>query len=186
MKHVATHYSSKVVKGRGTNDAIKGCGAEQDKALLKRLRDEVHYDYFNPPIILPYETHLAILEFLRSTCYRNLSYDAGYELLGYLQWKTHLEGVIGKASGMAARLMGPERATKLFVNGMSVGLPFGKHVMEEYHKGYARYHQYGISDPPAFTRGTIRAGLETAGARRIKIISKQIAPLENIFEATWG
>jgi uncharacterized protein (TIGR02265 family) len=174
----------KLIEGDSSQEVVRGSAAN-NQALQLSLKERFNYDYRNPPVTLPYDTYLAIIEHLRNALYPHKSREEGYEAIGEAAVEGHFMGTVGKVNKIAARMMGPVRSADLFIRARDKALLFGEHKMEEIHNGYLRYHVKGVPEIPAFVRGILRAALASTGVKNIAVKSQIISPEEVIYEATW-
>lgn len=174
------------ISGGDVRQIIRGSAARQNPELLEQIRQRFNFDYKNPPITLGYDTFLAIAEFLRQKLYPNLKNDEALEKLGYDMVQSYMDKPIGKVNRIAAKMSGPEATTDLIVNSMSSIISFGRYVVEEVRPGFARFHMYNLPGQPALVGGIIKASMELAQVREIKIKASSVATDEAIYEVTWN
>jgi uncharacterized protein (TIGR02265 family) len=175
----------KLVHNQGIEEVVKGCGVADNPALLATLKTKFGYDYHNPPAAFECANMVAMYDYIREQIYPYVTFDTGFEKIGYYGVQEHFNGFVGKANKLAAKLLGAERATEIFLKAVKTAFPWGEPEMEELRKGFARFRMQKVLIPPSYMRGVIKAGLEAAGAKNIVIAITVKHPEDFWLDCSW-
>lgn len=177
--------SHKKLAGDVAIHPIKGSKAANNPEILQTIRERFNLDYHNPPITMPHEDYLEMLEYLRQVLFPEKNYEAGYEALGVCILQGHFQGVVGQVNRIAARIISAEKSIEIYLKANNNAVPFGQYTLDELGKHHARYRQTGVPGPPALERGIVKASIEATGAKNVRVTSVEHAKENIVYEITW-
>ncbi len=166
-------------------DLIIGNGLAGQSAFLLSLKQQFDYDYAQPPLNLPLETYINIIEHARQTLFAANPKAEVYFQLGTASLDGHFQSPIGQINKIAVRMFSIEKAAQLYIKTQKYNYPFGQHQMEEVRKGYLRYRRSNVPTPPDFTCGVINYLVKLSGGKNVIVTHKVMGPVEILYEAQW-
>jgi uncharacterized protein (TIGR02265 family) len=177
--------SERLVPASLVKELIEGNNIQQTPSYIEILKEEYHYDYNQPYLNIAIETYLAVIDFVRRTCYPDKTIAEGYFWCGYNSIEGHFQGPVGKINRIALRMFSFEKLTELYLKTQHFNYPWGKHEYEELRKDYLRYHRRGVPTPPDYTRGVLSYLMGKISGKEVEIIATVLEPEDVIYEIRW-
>lgn len=167
----------------GTLDAVRTLGGEE---LMRRCLDacgqDRFVDFFNYPISMQLRIISTAMETLEK---RYGSADEALRHLGRRSAQDFLESTAGR---MMVRLAGgdPKRLLSSIPSAYRVSMSYGQHSIQWTGPRSGRLVMKREFMPHPVHAGVVSALLDVAGAREVKVVSRQTGPLDSECEFTWS
>ncbi len=174
-----------VINIEGIWPILEVTGLDKNPQVIEELRRDFNYDVKRPPGAVPFETGVALQNYLAKYLYPDLPKAAALWKLGRVTFEGYRRSLVGKVMLAAMPIWGPHRAIKNAPRIYDMTMRYGVRTVKQ--TGPNKYELRHQNDPGniELLAGNLEAGIEATGAKNVCVKIRTLASDDHILEVEW-